>query len=83
MVEHKDYPNVRLFAMDITNFNNKWIVHDTSIASYKDSSSGTYLLKIKINTKKCLLPIHFPNVDYRSLGNFQRCFGVCQLCTYV
>ena len=49
MVEHNDYPNVRLFAMDITNFDNQWIVHDTSIASDKDSSSGIYLLKIKIN----------------------------------
>ena len=63
MVEHKDYPNVRLFAMDITNFNNKWIVHDTSIASYKDSSSGTYLLKIKINTKK----MSFSNSFFKTL----------------
>ena len=35
-----DYPNVLLFAMDLSNFENKWVVHDTSISNYKDSSSG-------------------------------------------
>ena len=67
MVEHADYPNVRLFAMDITNFDNKWIVHDTSIASDKDSSSGTLLKSIP---KNVFFQFIFQNVDYRSLGNF-------------
>ena len=83
MVEHTDYPNVRLFTMDITNFDNKWMEHDTSIASDKDSSTGTYLLNIKINTKEMSsFNSFFQNVDYRPLGNFQRCFDVCQLFAY-
>ena len=40
MVEHNDYPNVQLFAMDLTNFENKWVVYETNISNYKDSSSG-------------------------------------------
>ena len=72
MVEHADYPNVRLFAMDITNFDNKWIVHDTSIASDKDSSKGTYIFTKDQNQdqKNVFFQFIFQNVDYRSLGNF-------------
>ena len=40
-----DYPNVQLFAMDLSNFENKWVVHDTNISNYKDSSSGNQIWK--------------------------------------
>ena len=40
MVEDNDYPNVQLFAMDLSNFENKWVVYETNISNYKDSSSG-------------------------------------------
>ena len=33
MVEHIEYPNVLLFAMDLSNFENKWVLHNTSISN--------------------------------------------------